>query len=59
MAQLSARLCKNGGCRELLVTINHGKPVPAAGAVVLCFEPMSVRCPWCGHVSVWEVAKAS
>lgn len=52
MSQITTRRCQSDECREPVVTIDHGRPYPMAGVVVICFEPMKVRCH-CGHVSEW------
>lgn len=56
MSQITTRRCQS--CREPVVTIDHGRPYPMAGVVVICFEPMKVRCH-CGHVSEWGTTIAS
>lgn len=53
MSQTTARRCQSESCREPVVWVDHGKPYPAAGVVVLCMDPIRVRCA-CGHVSEWE-----
>jgi len=45
------RVCQS--CRAPVVAIDHGRPYPLAGVVVLCFEPMKVQCH-CGAVSEWK-----
>lgn len=52
MSQVTTRRCQSETCREPVITIDHGRPYPMAGVVVLCFEPMKVRCH-CGWVSEW------
>ena len=52
------RRCQQEGCRQPVVVIDHGKPYPLADVVVICFDPMTVRCWKCKEVSVWESAKA-
>lgn len=58
MSQVTTRRCQSESCREPVVTIDHGRPYPMAGVVVLCFEPMKVKCH-CGFVSEWQREKAS
>jgi hypothetical protein len=58
LSQVTTRRCQSDACREPIVVIDHGRPYPVAGVVVLCFEPMKVRCH-CGHVSIWEKATAT
>lgn len=53
MPQMTARRCQSDDCREPVVWIDHGKPYPAAGVVVLCFDPIKIRCH-CGFVSEWK-----
>lgn len=57
MSQVTTRRCQSEGCREPVITIDHGRPYPMSGVIVLCFEPMKVRCH-CGHVSEWKREKA-
>lgn len=52
MSQTSIRKCQSPACRLPVVTLDHGSAYPMAGVVVICFEPMRVRCH-CGHVSEW------
>lgn len=54
MSQVTTRRCQSEACRRPLVTIDHGEAYPLAGVVVLCFEPMKVRCPHCDHLSEWK-----
>lgn len=53
MSGLSARRCQSEGCREPVVWFDHGKPYPATGVLVLCIDPLKVRCH-CGAVSTFE-----
>jgi hypothetical protein len=53
VSQTSARRCQSEACREPVVWVDHGKPYPAAGVLVLCLEPLKVKCS-CGVVSTFE-----
>jgi hypothetical protein len=57
VSQTTARRCQSDACREPVVWVDHGRPYPAAGVVVLCMDPIKVRCV-CGHVSTWAKEKA-
>jgi hypothetical protein len=58
MSQTSVRRCQDEICRAPVIWFDHGKPYPAAGVVVLCMDPIRVRC-FCGQVSEWVETRAS
>jgi endogenous inhibitor of DNA gyrase (YacG/DUF329 family) len=51
VSKTAIRRCQQ--CHEPVVTIDHGRAYPLGGVVVLCFNPMRVKCGACGHVNEW------